>query len=110
MKQEPTTNLAATVRTAALLGGAIGGGAGLIVAIVAAILRGPIPAAVVIGAMGAVLLTVAGAFCGAFVGAVLGPIYFAGQEVLAAWPGHVRASNPQAIPIQQQTGRPAHSG
>jgi hypothetical protein len=110
MKQEPTTNLAATVRTAALGGGAIGGCAGFILAIVAAILRGPIPAAVVIAAMGAVLLTIAGTFCGALAGAALGSIYRAAQVALAAWAGQVPASTPQAIPIQQQTGRPAHSG
>ena len=110
MNQEPSTNLTATVKTAAIVGGAIGGAAGLILAIVAAIFRGPIPSAVVIGAMGAVLLTVAGTFGGAFAGAVLGSVYRAAQVVLAAWPRSVRAPAPQAIPIQQQTSRAAHSG
>jgi hypothetical protein len=97
------------MQKAALVGGAIGVSVGLILAIVAAILRGPIPASVVIGAMGAVLMMVAGAFLGALVGSVIGLLYRAVLGLLTAWQGQVEVSAAPAVPIQQQTGHPAAS-
>jgi hypothetical protein len=71
----PSSRVVETVKRGAFVGGSIGVGAGLILSIVGAVVRGPIPAAGVIAIFGAVLLGLAGAFAGAFFGAIVSGAY-----------------------------------
>jgi hypothetical protein len=101
MTQSFSEYFSATVQTAAIRGGATGGGIGLLLSIVAAIARGPVPAAVVIAAMGAVLMITGGAVIGAMIGAVLGSTYAGASTLIRVAQTQLGIARERAMPIDQ---------